>query len=210
MNVRAYFLLALAVAACGTQNLASLEPGPLCAEPDPQPGCLYQSSCANVNALGRLVADLGAISILYAPVQWNNQAPDNTDTSAGRINSRDAFIEEFRIKYTGVLALPEGRVKQSFLIPAGASQTAIVELIPPDIGVIIGAAIAARPGYTEVVAEVRARGRYADGTTFETGNKIIPIDVCLGCFGARPTCATAGQFYYCCPQYGQTANCKCQ
>jgi len=212
MNSRAYVLLApaLAALACGKVNLASLEPGPLCAEPDPQPDCKYQNTCAAINAFGRLSADLAAINELIAPIQWNNQAPSDADTTAGRVNNRDAFIEEFRIHYTGLANLPDGSVTQTFVVPAASSQTALVELIPPAMVTIIGTAIAAKPGFTEVVAEVKARGRYADGTTFETGGMKIPVDVCLGCFGAAPACPTAGQFLYCCPQYGQTANCKCQ
>jgi hypothetical protein len=158
--------------------------------------------------VGRLSVDLGQANVLFAPIQWNNQNPNNADASSGRVNTRDAMIEQFNIHYTG-LAVPDGLIRQSILIPAGGSQTAGVYLIPGDTAVIIAAALATRPGFTEIVAEVKARGRYGDGTTFVTGTKKIPVDVCVGCYGAPPACPTAGDVLVCCPQYGQTANCKC-
>jgi hypothetical protein len=212
MDIRAHPLLvpALTLLACGTPNLSSVEPAALCAEVDPQPQCTYQATCALVNMDGRLGVDLTLVPYLWAPIQYNNQNPNNADPSTGRVNTRDAYIERFDMHYAGALALPDAQSDQTVLVPAAGSQTAGVHIIPPSMVTIMTAALTGTQGYTEVIAEVKARGHYTDGTTFVTGSMQVPIDVCVGCYGPRPTCTTAGNIFYCCPQYGQSdAHCKC-
>ncbi len=213
MNARAHLLLApaLAIAACGTPNLASVEPAALCAEVDPQPACVFQAgACTLVNMDGRLSVDVSEVYYLWAPIQYNNQNPSNADASTGRVNTRDARIERFNFHYTGTLAVPDDYVDQTVFIPAAGVTTAGVHLLPPGTVVAMRKALGTPSGFVTVVAEVKARGHYVDGTPFVTGSMRIPIDVCNGCFGPPPACTTAGQVLYCCPQYGQgDAHCKC-
>ncbi len=211
MNARAHALLApaLMLLGCGTQNMASVEPVAICANVDPQPACVYQSTCALVNMDGRESVDVNRAPYLWVPIQYNNQNPSNADPTTGRVNSRDAQIERFEMHYTGSVAVPDAAVDQSVTVLAAGSQTAGVHLIPPATMTILSAALAGSTGFTEIVAEVKARGHYTDGTAFVTGSLKIPVDVCAGCYGTLPTCSTAGQVYQCCPWFGQTANCKC-
>ncbi len=199
---------ALALAACSAQNHASVEFAALCAPPDPAPGCVYPATCDLFWGIGRVFADVALVNEVVWPIQINNQLPNNENLAIGRVNTNDAVIEELRLSYQSAAlgaTIPDATITQTFVIPADGASSPILILVPPATATLLSAALPA--GTTEVLVEVRAAGRFANGETFETGPFQVPLDLCAGCF-VVPGCP-AGEFLYACPQIGQSGSYDC-
>src|SRR5512138_259986 len=100
---------------------------------------------------GEVVLDLAYSEHLYVPIQVNNQLANNRDTSTGRGNTHDANITEFVTTFSP--ALPETVTAGQYVVPASGTST----------------------------ASVRAKGTYADQSTFETAEFKIPLIICFEC-----------------------------
>ncbi len=87
-------------------NNASVELGRICTHPKPDStsgACLYPATC-DVGQLDNQRVDLAASpgfenSYLWTPIQVSNQLPNNEDTTIGRLNTNDAFIQEARLSF---------------------------------------------------------------------------------------------------------------
>lgn len=199
MKIRARVLAALAMASggCIVDNHASIEFFAVCSPPAPDTSngaCLYPASCETV-ALGTFTADVSFVTEAVAPIELRNQLPNNADLSIGRVNTNDAFIQRWLVGLGGL----EFVVNANTTVPAAGSTVALVPLLP-------AAAVSLLAGSGgQVVASVRAAGRYADDRTFETGPYEVPVDFCTGCY-VPPICTTA---VIACPQEGQSGFYDC-
>jgi hypothetical protein len=207
MKTRALAVLlpVLALAGCMEDNNVSIQVYALCLPPDDQ--CVFSDTC-DAQFIGENVLDLSVSNSFWSFVEVHNNTQANDDTSAGRPNTRDAYVEEYSVEYdvNGGTAPPAVRRR----VPSGPSivpveGTSVISVlpVPEDVGAVLGAA-------TQVVARVRLRGFLADQSTWETAEFPIPIRICTGCLGV-PTCSDPAQFPVPCPQFGQSpATFSCQ
>jgi hypothetical protein len=208
MNMRSLVPLALLFGlGCGADNRSSVVLVDVCAPPAPDTkagACIYPAKC-DLFLVGLPEIDVAVAPTLELPVQMNNQLASNADTSVGRVNTNDAFIEEYRIRYEG-LALTAVRVPASDTVLAGGTIAPAITVMPistvGELKKLVGGG-----GSITVIADVHAVGRYGDERTFETGELRIPVSVCSGCLtlGSCPP----GTTLVACPQKGQTASSAC-
>lgn len=167
---------------CITENRASLQTQAICF---PTADCTFGATCgAQYIATPTLDKGASADDTLVLFLQIANQLPNNEDRSVGRTNTNDAHIDETVIEYEGAMGGTQAS-GSSFRVPA--SGTAVVSASFTLTNAAAG----------EVLAHLRFRGYYDDGTRFETGDFPIAIDVCAtGC--APVACTTAA-----CPAEGQ-------
>lgn len=199
--------LAIALAGCTADNNASIRIQSICSPPDT---CTFSSTC-DLQYIGIITLDTAATDYLWLFLQVNNQLSDNSDPQRGKLNTNDAFVEEYVVEYegltwtdpstgaTGGAPAITGRLQSQ--VPAGGSAVVSVLPIPPGIG-------ASASTIGTVVAKVRLKGKLGDEQPFETARMEIPIRICSGCVGV-PTCTT-GVPALCPPNPGQlpaTASC---
>jgi hypothetical protein len=164
MNCRAFALLTVLAAAgaagCAPDRMV-LEPYCTCAMPDT---CSFSGGC-DACSLGAETFNPGLGASLYAAIELRNQAPNNEDLKAGRVNSNDAHVTGYTLTYTtggpGSVTLYEGNQP----VPAGGAGVVVVRLAPPG----------APAGKYSV--EVSFIGYYDNGREFETEPYPIGLDV---------------------------------
>lgn len=213
----ALFAIAFAAVAagCTAEDRASLEWGPICFPEDAE-ACGTSGECEKVLASTRPFVYTNATDAFSAVVfnnqldlfvQFNNQLPNNADETAGRVNTNDAVIEEYRLDFSVPgLSIPSASYPAYAVIPAASSQTPIVPVIPAATLQIIEGLIATT---AVVTVDIVARGRLMDGTEFEAGPQQFAVDVIDGT-AARPGCSTAGEVVVAvCPHEGQSASVAC-
>jgi hypothetical protein len=189
MNTRSLASLAVPALllglACSQPNFATLELFQLCFPPTPDAttgGCgLPSNKCDKVQA-GVSVLDVGTAPDLLLLLQINNQQPNNADTSTGRVNTNDALILEYRIRYEGANLAPVVVPATPDQVPAASSQVSFIPVVPRSTANQLRS-IVTGTSPTTVFAFVKAAGRFYDDRTFETGEYRIPVDVCNGCVG---------------------------
>lgn len=170
----------------------------ICAPPEDPTTCTFSESC-DAQYIGEALVDLGQVNRLWLVVETRNQVVDASDAGAGRRNGQDAHLQEIRVDYGGALGLANVSTRVAQTIPAEG--TAAVSVFLEGLG-----AAAVPAGTTQlVVAKVRGRGVFGDGTSFETPPWEVPVKLCVGCIGPVPACPTAGDVVFTCPPtWGQT------
>jgi hypothetical protein len=153
-------------------------------------------------------------------VQVNNQLPDNSDASAGRVNTNNAIIERVELRFQvqgfavlgvpGVITLAPVVFPLTQTVPAASSSTPVIPLITKDAMAVLAPLITGdSDGEVVVLAEVTLVGHLEDGTDFETAPHVFAVDVLVGITGT-PICPTAGDVYVSsCPKEGQTSSIQC-
>jgi hypothetical protein len=193
---RRLLLLAVALAAAATScsvKAPSVAFSAICAPPDAG-NCTFASTC-DAQSIGPPTMDVAHTSQLWLTVEVHNQAVDNTDETIGRVNTQDAYLQEVDVSYSGALAIPASASRMQEMVPAGGTAVLSVFAIPTSAG-LTGASVGA--GSTVgVIAKVKGKGIFGDGTSFETPDFEVPVDVCNGCIG-QPVCA-AGTTLVVCP-----------
>lgn len=182
--------LLLAVSACRDNN-ASVELFGICSFPDT---CTFSGKCGTFTLeVPTLDLAISANDQLWLAIEVHNQLQNNADPTSGRTNTNDAFVQEYAVEYEGLpLAGISGRMLQT--VPANG--TAVITLFP--ITTAVGRALTtlvtplqnppeAAP-YRDIVAKVRVKGIYANGSEFETGSMEIPVHVCKNCL-SNTACA---------------------
>jgi hypothetical protein len=170
--------------ACSQSNFGTVELFQLCFPPTPDStgGCaLPANKCDKVQA-DVSVLDVGTAPDLLLLLQINNQQPNNADTSTGRINTNDALVLEYRIRFEGANLTPVVVPATPVQVPAANSQVAFIPVVPRSTTNQLRS-IVTGVNPTTVFAFVKAAGRFYDDRTFETGEYRIPVDVCNGCVG---------------------------
>lgn len=215
MKIRALAALLplLALGGCAEDDNVSIQVYAICAPPESE--CSFSGQC-DMKTLDILALDVGVTPFYWAFVEVHNQTLNNADDSAGRPNTHDAYVDEFRVEYevpAGAPALPsvtERVASGPSIVPAEGSSVVSVFPIPTSIGQRLAMSIPAGAS-AQVLAKVRLRGFFSDQNRFETAEFPLPISVCNGCLGT-PACADATQAVVSvCPQAGQTpaaVNCE--
>ncbi len=198
-------LLGAALSGCIQENYASLEFYGVCAGPTPDTttgACVYSASC-DLYALFTYWYDPAVVSELLVPIEMFNQLPNNADLSAGRVNTNDAIIEEWRFEYlVGDLVAMEATAAENMVVPAASHKTALVPVFPASLNGIMSAL----PANWQFTVNVRAAGRYNDERSFETG----PFKVAAGKRSySAPLSCVAPKFLAACPQIGQEGSYAC-
>lgn len=192
MKTRA-FLLALpllAIAGC-RDNRASIQIQAVCAPTD---NCSFSGTC-DAQYIGFATVDSTRTDHLWLLLQVENQLPDNTDRSVGKLNTNDAHIDQVVVEYDGI-GLGRAVVDViDYRVPASGSSVISVEAIPASLNATpVLTSFAPTTATRTMVANVRLRGFYDDGSRFETGEFPVGIRVCAGCLtaatGLCPTAAT--------------------
>ncbi len=201
-------LLPLAALAACADNKVSVEIQTICAPPDDADKCMFASTCEAQN-IGHNTLDVSVSNSLWLFLQVANQLPNNENLGDNRLNSNDAWVNEYSVEFD--IALPEstGPILGSAWIPAEGSSVISVLPINETVASTLGGVI---PGGAalDLVGHLRLRGVYGDTTEFETGVFDVPMRVCNGCVGPAPTCPTAGDVLAVCPKWGQSpASFKC-
>jgi hypothetical protein len=175
---------------------ASVQIQSVCAPPDT---CAFSGACeAQYISWPTLDTAASATDTVFLYLQVENQLPDNGNPDIGRLNTNDAHVDEAVIEYEG-FPLPKAVVGSNFNIPASETSVVKVEVISSTAGTALGAFTG------EVVANLRLRGYYDDGTRFETGEFPITVRICSGCVGLScaggPSCPpnSDGQLPISCP-----------
>lgn len=207
MKIRIPALLALASAAllaCEQENHAGPEFVAICANPDPDAGgCTYASTCDAV-ALFNYAYDPFVADDLLVPIEFSNPLLDNSDPSSGRVNTNDAFIQQWRFEYlapaTGAVVMT-ARFDQALTVPTEGTTVGLVPVIPESLRAWAQALVG-----VDLVVNVRAAGRYADDRYFETGPFRVPVGIG---FAAPAISCTAPAVPRACPQLGQSGTYAC-
>jgi hypothetical protein len=193
----------LALAACAKNN-GSVFVTAVCS---PSTDCKFGATC-DAQYIGYVSLDVAVTNTLWTFLEVHNQLADNSSADLRRVNTNDAFIQEYEIDYGGAVPGAQGTVVGSAQVPSNGTAVISVLPIPEATGNLLASAVAS--GVLDIVAQVRLKGVYGDTTEFKTGNFSIPIRVCNGCTGAgdawsphnAATC-TAPQIPAFCPQAGQ-------
>jgi hypothetical protein len=198
----------------------------LCYPPTPDTdGCVYPAACDQILAPGLIKADLAVTNLRTGPhlyhdsVEWpieiRNQSPSSASAEAGQVNTSDAHITAFEMTYASTaltLTSSSATSNQEITVPAGGTTVAVVSLMPKAYGeTLVDDVAASADTFYQVLVSVKAVGYLDNGITFETSEMQVPVWVCNGCWPSvnPPVCATAGDVYLSCPQWGQYSAEKC-
>jgi hypothetical protein len=203
--------LAAAALACTVENDASIQVRQVCDYPKPG-SCVFSSGKCDQIIMDPPWIDLLARAELVLPIQWDNNLPDNSDASSGRLNTNVARVESYKMSYSASgLSIPDVEVAVvGAAVDTGASTVDDVLVMPFAITNML---LAATP--VTVLVEVRAKGHLAGGTSFETAPLRVPVVVFASqaatAYQAALACTT-GQVPKTCPddfwgQFPATGGC---
>jgi hypothetical protein len=202
MNARALAIaLAAAAALSGCQaNNVSLEMTNICDFPE---SCTWSETC-ELQMLLKPEIDPSLTDELLLAVQFRNQVLNNEETTAGRLNGKDAHVTHYDITYSGTsISIPAGSIDVNYVVPAEGTAVLLVWAVVPGSGADLAlSSITPGGGSIPVTAHVVVSGEYMDGGNFKTGEFDIAFTSCNGA-GCQPWTTCTG-----CPfNYGQTAAC---
>lgn len=211
-------LLVLLASGC-RENLGSIAPFGVCAFPEDAAACEMEATCS------RYLADRPQVWVLDAfgdPnelelwVQWNNQMPDNSDPTSGRVNTNTFYIEEYELEFeTDALdPLNQRIVIPSFTtpatappVPAAGSTSSSVPVIPQEVLEFIAPDLPA--GRSIVRVKLRAVGKLGDDSRYETGTLPIAVEIKNEPFLGY-ACPFGEVVTAVCPNTGQTSSWTCE
>jgi hypothetical protein len=194
---RRILLLALALGTASCEIKASpVQFAAICLPPTT---CAFEAKCG-LQFIGENRLDLNLLPATEQDytlfVEIHNQAQNNANVAGGQINTQDASLRELVIDYEGV-NLPGTTTRLQQSVPA--SGTAVIGIQAVDAagvsalrGVVTGTVTSA-----VVVAKVKGKGVFGDGTSFETSTWEIPFRACRNC---TDTCTVVASG---CPHVGQ-------
>ncbi len=186
-SIASMIAVATAVAAGGcVDNRASIEIQHIC---QPSNDCTFTATCDEALSYPTLDATVSPNATLALYLQVANQNVNNANAGIGRANTNDAHVDEEHVEFDRV-PLPPTTIGASYEVPAAGTSVIKFEAIPRVLNASsFLAAFAPTPNPVEIVARIRLRGYYDDGTRFETGEFPIAIRICSGCLTAS-ACAT--------------------
>jgi hypothetical protein len=211
MSTRALAVLLLATSLACVKNNGSVEPFTVCAMPDDPSACGQAATCSKTLASAPYVYtqdSAGNANELILWLEFHNNVPNNADPTAGRVNTNDAYVKEYRLSFSAAgVAIPGVTVSGRGTVPAAGTATLVATLVPASITQYLSAHFPAGTTVLPVKVTLRAAGEYQDGTSFVTGDFDIPVDVISGGCTA-PVCG-AGQVRVTCPNECQSSVSKC-
>ncbi|ACG71919.1 conserved hypothetical protein [Anaeromyxobacter sp. K] len=205
----ATLLLATAALACTVDNNASIQVVALCAPPEET--CATDGGCGAYLASQPFVYLEGGTNFLELFVEMTNQLADNSDPSAGRLNTNDAYLEKYRLSYrSAFFSYSNYDFPASGILRAESTSAPVVRLIPEAISAPMSAAMT-NAGVTTGLVEVEltVTGHYASGDSFEVGGVTFPVDVHNDAFPGYACPNATDTITYVCPNTAQTAEYTC-
>jgi hypothetical protein len=210
--------LVAAVSGCAPRNDASIEVVDVCAPSDDATACAPTGGTCDRFITGNpwmfLQYDDGSGNLVnngfFFYMQLNNQRPNNKDESAGRENTADARVTEYKLSYsTSGISLPGYTVSTTTVtVPAAGSTTPFVTLIPPELSATLQGLLPAGEA-TLVNVYVQFKGYYVDGSDWESKPFKVAVYVYNAVFPGY-SCPKAGDVVTAvCPNFGQTASITC-
>ncbi len=206
--------VALGLSACAA-DYSAVAIHAICAPPEPDAAsgaCLYPATC-DATFAGTPLLDVTTAQVAFRlPFQINNELENNADTTAGRVNTNDAFIQSFDVTYAGA-SLSPWNISAAITVPAGGSSGALIPLIPEQFFASI-----VPPGSAtlNLVLNVRANGILGSQASFSTAWFQLPVQVCAGCLDLN-FCPAGEVFVASCPSAvpgasspGQSASILCE
>lgn len=197
MQIRTLAAIAAAagLSACAAEfNAVAIQA--ICAPPTPDTdgACTYPATC-DATLAGTPVLDVTTAQLDFRlPVEISNALEDNASQIEGRINTNDAFIRSFEMRYAGA-NLPVWTVPAAVTVPTAGSASAVLRLIPVQY---FGSISPAPATTTTLTVSVRATGVFASQAGFTTAWFEVPVAVCAGCLAASP-CPVGTTFTASCP-----------
>lgn len=217
MNTRALAVLGLALATAGcVDHMPNLFVTGVCGTPNDAVTCNAPAGSCDTYRNGSLFIftsyTVGAGPVtneMIQVAQVENRAVPNANDDIGRVNGRDAIIESASLKFSSPgVAISALEVPSLFTrVPAAGSATIFLPIMPAATVAEIAAAIPA-DATVDVGVEVRLKGHYADGSTFETGPFEVPVSVINTEF-IPAGCTDPTQVRFFCFGIGQTGSSKC-
>ncbi|HEX9244274.1 MAG TPA: hypothetical protein VF875_17655 [Anaeromyxobacter sp.] len=181
MKRLALVLSIVALASC-RDNRASIVIQDICF---PSDDCSFTGKC-DTSLNGTPIVDVSLVHQLELFLQLENQLANNANLGAGKTNTNDAHVNEVVVSYEGV-ALPRDVFNVgNHLVPTNGTTVLGVEVIRYSTTNVAMLNAAAPAG---LVAKIRLRGYFDDGSTFETGDFTTAVTLCVGCLSATPCAA---------------------
>jgi hypothetical protein len=193
--------LALGSAGC-TENMGTVQIFEICSIPES--ACTFSGEC-EAGYGGEVVVDVAQQTHLSLVLQVNNQRATTEGTDVA-----DAYLREYVTEYD-VLAATAAKTPDTFTapgtsgrvavtIPSSGSTTVMVQPITAPFGAGLVAQLVkstpTAPSYVDLLARLRLKGVYAEGSSFETAEFEIPVRVCNGCL---PVLCLSTQLAASCP-----------
>lgn len=193
---------ALLSSAC-VKNSVSVEAVSVCTAPTDATSCTWSSKC-DAQLIGNPEYDADfAVEGLFLPIEFHNNMPDDADANQGHPNSKDAFVQQVEITYDsgGLIPLADATINMNQSVPQNGTSVLGIVALESATRATIQAALTTGE-IVEIIANMKFKGVFEDGTSFETGTYRQPIDVCRGCIGLG-ACPTGEQVVAYCPAPGQ-------
>ncbi len=185
----------------------------ICAPPTPDSTtgqCTYPSTC-DATLAGTPVLDVVTAQLdLRLPIQINHTLTDNSKTSAGGVNTNDAWVQSFEMTYSGA-TLASRTVVQAVTVPTGGNASTQLDLVPT---AYFDALDPGSSATRDIVVNVRAKGNFMSQSAFTTAWFQVPVRVCNGCLSTA-VCPAGDTLATCPPSAvgavspGQTAAITC-
>ena len=183
MKTRLAAVVATSLALACAQDNNAVQLYAICSPPD---SCTFGATCDKYAMdVPTLDVTTSATGVLLLAIEVHNQAANNADPTAGRVNTHDAFVQEYDVAWKDSALPPvKGRITQT--VPAAGSTVVAVPIQPP-----------LAPG--RFVAKLSLRGVFGDQSGFTTAPLEIAVAVCSGCLAAQTAACTKP----CPPNIGQ-------
>ena len=218
LRVLAPVAAALALAGCTVEPNTSIFLAGVCGPPTDPSACTAPVGQCDTYLNGSLhvyesvLTAAGAYdNFLTAVAEVANQAPDNSDAGIGRVNTRDAIIESAVVRYAapGLAITPVE--PHSLYTPVRAAGTSTI-FLPVMSAATVQQIVGLLPAGTtsvEVMASLKLKGHYLDGSAFETGTFDIPVRVLNAQFDTTVPCTDPAQVRAYCYYPGMTGSEAC-
>lgn len=219
MKTRSLTVLLVLLASGCRENLGSIAPGGVCGFPDDASACEMEPTCARYLASRPAVWVLdsfGNLNELELWIQWDNQMPDNSDPTSGRVNTNKFYFEEYELEFeTDALddlgqriAIPTfTTLATAPPVPAGGATTSVVPVIPQQVLEFIEPLLPS--GRSIVRVGLRAIGKLGDDSRYETGTLPIAVEVYNEPFPGYG-CPSGEEVVAVCPNDAQTSSWTCE
>jgi hypothetical protein len=222
MTTRALALLGLALATAGCVDARpNLFVAGLCGTPTDPADCkapagkcdAYKNNQLFIYAEVRVLVN-GLVNILGNEIrvvaEVQNLSPSNADDTIGRVNGKNAIIEAATIDYASAGYSISSIAVDSHFTPVASTGTSTIFLPVLPAAKVDELRLQLPAGSTTlVVADVRLKGHYSDGSYFETGPFQVPVNFINATYDATVACPDPLQVRVFCYAPGQTGGEAC-
>jgi hypothetical protein len=182
MKRLALVLVPLVLGSC-RDNRASVTVQAIC-HPKDGSQCAFSGKCDST-LLGTPELDLSMVGAITLFLQVENQLVDNSDKGLGRTNTNDAHVTQMVVAYENYGLSRDVFDVGNQLVPSGGN-TVVMAQFPQSVANVTALKSAVTGSFGTLRANIRLRGYFDDGSSFETGDFTTGVYVCDGCIAAAP------------------------